>query len=431
MRLSIKGLAVALVLFLLNPFNGLAQAPTNPLAPGYYIVVAAYRLGQDTYAQNYINRITKDGIKANYGADLKRKYLYVYLDYFTDFDTSIKEMLAARKKAGFEMAWVRIMNDELNTSVQPLTQQQTPSPTEPVNAVKQPESDATEPAAVVASEPELIAAPTENIASVAAEEEAKEELVADTPGNVEDPITDPKPVAEANVFLSLFNATNNSQVEGEVEVVDSDRARLINKVKGNEFTRIPDPKSKTGKVNLVANVFGFRPIQHDIYFGQVAHDSVNHFMEWAGNHYVIKFDLVRYHRGDIQTLYNVYFYNDAAIMLPESKYQLNKLLEMLIENPSYKIMLHGHTNGNSRGRIITMGPSQSFFSLADDVKDGTGSAKELSKERADVIRQWLMTQGIDAERIQIKAWGGGRMLHDKNSVHAKRNVRVDVEILEE
>jgi hypothetical protein len=38
---------------------------------------------------------------------------------------------------------------------------------------------------------------------------------------------------------------------------------------------------------------------------------------------------------------------------------------------------------------------------------------------------------VAGDRIEIKAWGGGRMIHDKNSVNAKKNVRVDVEILEE
>ncbi|HPI80798.1 MAG TPA: OmpA family protein, partial [Cyclobacteriaceae bacterium] len=96
-----------------------------------------------------------------------------------------------------------------------------------------------------------------------------------------------------------------------------------------------------------------------------------------------------------------------------------------------KIMLHGHTNGKARGRIITMGPSQSFFSLANDVKVGNGSAKELSKERAEVIKEWLVAQGVAEDRIEVKAWGGARMIYDKNSANAKKNVRVDVEILEE
>jgi outer membrane protein OmpA-like peptidoglycan-associated protein len=47
-----------------------------------------------------------------------------------------------------------------------------------------------------------------------------------------------------------------------------------------------------------------------------------------------------------------------------------------------------------------------------------------------VIKDWLVAQGIDPGRIQTKAWGGGRMLHDKESQYAKRNVRVEVEVLE-
>ncbi len=428
MRLYPQGVLVFLSLLCL--VEGSGQSPSNPLPPGYYIVVAAYKLNQDAYAQTYISRISKEGVTAKYGADVGRKYLYVYLDYFTDFDTSIEEMLSTRQKTGFDKAWVRIMKDELGANVNPIAQgSATPS---------KPDGTATpnEPAQASAPPDPPIQKESDNVVTEVspAEEKNAEDLPTqpETPvENETEPITAPKPVSEATVLLSLFNSTNNKPVDGEVEIVDSDRARLISKVKGNEFTTIPDPKSKTGKVNLIANIFGYRPIQHDIYFGQVAHDSVEHFMEWAGNHYVIKFDLVRSHRGDIQTLYNVYFYNDAAIMLPESKYQLNNLLAMMNENPNYRIMLHGHTNGNSRGRIVTMGPSKSFFSLTDDVKDGTGSAKELSKERAEVIKQWLMSQGIAEDRVEIKAWGGGRMLHDKNSVNAKRNVRVDVEILEE
>lgn len=437
MRFPSKGIFIVLFLSQFLYFEGRAQTVGAPLASGYYVVVAAYRLGQDTYAQNYINRISKHGIDAKYGADTKRNFLYVYLDYFEDFDASIKEMLETRKKAGFEEAWVRIMKGELDTKVEMIAS------TAPVVETKE-EPEAV-PNGTIVEVPQKTAAmqePTqpesnpeesvmeEEVAEVEAAENAVSEVTEEEIIE-EDPITEPKPVAEASVYLSLFNATNNNQIEGEVEVIDIDRARLVEKVKGNEYTTLPDPKSKTGRISLIANVFGYRPVQHTILYGQVPNDSTSHFMEWAGNHYVVKFDMVRYHKGDINTLYNVFFYNDAAIMLPESKYQLNNLLTMMQENPNYRIMLHGHTNGNSRGRIITMGPSKSFFALANDVNDGSGSAKELSKQRAIVIKEWLVLQGIAEDRIEVKAWGGGRMIHDKNSVNAKKNVRVDVEILEE
>lgn len=436
MRAYSKGILFLLLLSQFFPyFEGNAQSAAVPLESGYYVVVAAYRLGQDIYAQNYINHINnKDGINAKYGADTNRNYIYVYLDYYKDFDESIKEMLEIRKKAGFEEAWVRIMKGELDSNVNMLTKAE-PEKEIPQNVrAKENETVASNGVEEVNEpvQPESVVKDESNTVEKAAEMEVAapknpiEEVVEE-----EEPITEPKPVAGASVFLSLFNATNNNPIEGEVEVIDVDRARLVEKVKGNEYTTLPDPKSKTGEISLIANVFGYRPVQHTILYGQIPDDSTSHFIEWEGNHYVVKFALARYHRGDIHTLYNVFFYNDAAIMLPESKYQLNSLLTMMNENPNYKIMLHGHTNGSSRGRLITMGPSKSFFSLANDVKDGSGSAKELSRQRAEVIKEWLVSQGVNEDRIEIKAWGGGRMIHDKNSVNAKKNVRVDVEILEE
>ena len=397
------------------------EAPANVLDAGYYIVVAAYRLGQDGYAQNYMQRINKEGIQSRYGADLGRKYLYVYLDYYTNFDQSIAEMLRARKSAGFEKAWVRIMKSQVVEQVNLLVQ------SDANDLPKDAETSTTADDHEQASK-----APADTAASMAVEVlTAAEETEAVAVEVKEEPITEPKPLSEAPLFLSLYNATNHRQVEGEIELVDTDRARLMGKVKGNEQVQLPDPKNNSGRITLLANVFGYRPLQHEVNYLQTPADTLLSFIEWAGNHYLVKFDMVRYHKGDINTLFNVYFFNDAAIMLPESKYQLNSLLEMLNENVNYKIRLHGHTNGSTRGKIITMGPSKSFFSLADDVRESTGSAKELSGKRAEVIREWLIAQGIAADRIAVKAWGGGRMLHDKHSANAKKNVRVDVEIISE
>jgi outer membrane protein OmpA-like peptidoglycan-associated protein len=432
-----KGILAIVLLFQLLTVETLAQSSGEPLPPGYYIVVAAYRLGQDTYATNYIKGINNTEISAKYGADLGRKYLYVYLDYYDDFDTSIKEMLATRKKGGFEKAWVRIMKDPLATTIAPeaaekkedatnqqeLSDSSTQNENGPTNEQK--EEELIE-AAVVET---TVMSPEEGTADEVIE---VIEVIEEEEKNIEDnPITEPVDLAEASVFLSLYNSTTDEQVEGEIEVIDTERSRLIEKMKGNEYVKLPDPKSKSGKLTLLANVFGYRPLQHDMDYTHTAADTLQPFIEWAGNHYMVHFDLVRYHKGDINTLFNVYFYNDAAIMLPESRYQLNSLLAMMKENMHYRIRLHGHTNGNARGTILTMGPSQEFFSLADDIKKTTGSAKELSNQRAKVIKDWLVSQGITEDRVEVKAWGGGRMLHDQHSVNAKKNVRVDVEILSE
>jgi len=215
-----------------------------------------------------------------------------------------------------------------------------------------------------------------------------------------------------------------------VDVVDTERAKLITKVKGNEYLNLPDPKSKSGQLTLICDVFGYRRIQQDINYPLPLADTVKEFVDLMGTTLVVNFNLVRYHKGDLATLFNVYFYNDASVMLPESKYELNSLLQLLQENPKYRIRLHGHTNGNYHGKIISMGSDKNFFSLTGSVQR-TGTAKELSYDRAEIVKAYLESQGIQSDRMELKGWGGRRPIYDKNSANAKRNVRVVVEILED
>jgi outer membrane protein OmpA-like peptidoglycan-associated protein len=234
----------------------------------------------------------------------------------------------------------------------------------------------------------------------------------------------------------MFDATNSKPIDGQIEIVDADRARLMQKNKATDTLFLPDPKSKSGTLTFITDVFGYRKVQVEVNYTKPVVDStahfIDHYMDRDGDFYVIQFEMARYHKGDIATLYNVFFFNDAAIMMPESKYELNKLLELMQSNPNYRIKLHGHTNGNSHGKIISMGPSKNFFAVnAPDVTTSKGTAKALSGQRAEVIREWLIAQGIAGDRIEVKSWGGRRMLHDKNGVNARRNVRVEVEVLSE
>jgi outer membrane protein OmpA-like peptidoglycan-associated protein len=387
------------------------------LQKGHYIVVAAYRIGQEKYMDNYVFQLNNSGHHAKYGFDAGRKFYYIYLDYYTDFDESIAEMLKARKEGGFDRAWVRVMKEGYG---QPFVTSEKPAE---IKVNSEPDKSAlaiTEPRAEEPIKKEEPVVEEKQPEPEKPKEKAKEEKPTGIPS-----------LKEANVLFYLYNPTNSEPIEGEVELVDGDVARLIKKVKAHEVMPMIDPKNKTGKISLIGSSFGFRKVQHDFNLNEIKPDSLPSHIEWREDHYVVHFDLSRLHRGDIETLYNVYFYNDAAIMLPESKYELNRLLDFMNSNDRYKIMLHGHTNGNARGKIVTMGPSKNFFELTKDVVDGSGSAKELSEARAIVIKQWLVANNIADERISIKAWGGNRMLHDKNSNNARRNVRVEVEVLEE
>jgi len=405
-----RGYALALAILFGLALDSIADpSPKGEyLQKGYYIVVAAYRIGQEKYMETYVTKLNTSGLHTKYGYDLGRKFYYIYLDYYTDFDESIQQMLKTRKEGGFTDAWVRIMKEGYP---QPVVE------TKPVEEPAQALVPVTEQKVEELKEDEI----SSDRVEVKVEEPAKEK-----PVSKESP-----PLAEANVLLYLYNPTNSEPIEGDVDIIDGDVSRLIKKVKAHEVIPMTDPKNKSGKVTLIGSSFGFRKVQHDFVLSEINKDDLPDYMEWRDDHYVIKFDLARLHRGDIETLYNVYFFNDAAVMLPESKYELDRLLEFMNASSKYKILLHGHTNGNARGKIITMGPSKNFFEITADVVDGSGSAKDLSYQRALVIKYWLVANNISADRIDIKAWGGSRMIHDKSSNNARRNVRVEVEVLED
>lgn len=401
---------VILIIVLTCHTGQLFSQDSNELTPGYYIVVGAYGKSRENAAQNYVDALKRKGHEPLYGYNSSRHLYFVYIKYFNNLKESLLDMKRIRSAGEFADAWVRVVPGDIR----------------PQSSV------AKQSAAIPASPPdETPAAPKDQSpspSSVSPSAPRQDEIeVTDNPEIVQYKVMT---LGNTEVFLSLYNARNNRIVDGQVDVIDTDRSKLLTSVKGNEYLVLPDPKSKSGQLTLICESFGYRKIQQELNYPLPLADTVKPYIDLLGTTLVINFDLVRYHKGDIGTLFNVYFYNDAALMLPESKYELNSLLQLMNENPNYRIRLHGHTNGNYTGKILTIGPEKNFFAV-QGASSGMGSAKDLSRERAEVIKDYMVSNGVDAGRMEIKAWGGRRPLYDKNSANAKKNVRVEVEILQE
>jgi outer membrane protein OmpA-like peptidoglycan-associated protein len=382
---------VVLILFFCQSLS-VAQDEMPIMPSGHFVILGAFAIPQNALA--YEENIQQSGLAVKSGFVPSRNLYYVYLDMSRGIEACLQQVKITRQDARFTDAWVRWVDDE--------------------TAVKQP---------VVT---QAIAEPEKTT-----EPQAEPVMVQQEPVVEEEPIqflTDPS-LGQVEVFLSLYNESNDRVVEGKVRVVDGERGRLLSEVPGNSYLMLPNPKSKSGKVVLICEAFGYRKVQHEIDFAKPYTDSTAFFIDDMGTSLVIKFPLIRYGKGDIHTLYNVYFYNDAAVFLPESKFELNELLVMMRESETSRIRLHGHTNGSYHGKIIRVGPSKNFFSITQDVRTGKGTAKELSESRAEVIKDYLVDNGIDASRIEVKAWGGKKPLYDKHNANAKKNIRVEVEVL--
>ena len=386
------------------------------LQPGYYVVVAAYSQNKETAAARYAETLKQKGLNAQYGFNSSRKLFYVYVDYKTEFKPALTAMTAQRQNEDFSDAWVRIINPSEITSTisSPVV-----SSGEEKEIAKPVEPEAPKQESVSVEKPQ----PTDTATTGPAD-------TIEVTDNEEIKQYDHMTLGNTEVFVSLYNSRNNKIIDGKVKVIDTDRNKLIKEIPGNDYLFLPDPQSTSGKITLICESFGYRKTQGEINYPLPLADTIKENVELLGTTFIIYFDMIRYSKGEIATLYNVYFYNDAAIMLPESRYELTSLLDMMKENPHYRIRLHGHTNGNYHGRIIKMGRDKNFFSLDGSVSS-IGSAKDLAYARADIIRDYLIANGIKGDRIEIKAWGGKKPLYDKHSANAKKNVRVEVEILSE
>ncbi len=129
-------------------------------------------------------------------------------------------------------------------------------------------------------------------------------------------------------------------------------------------------------------------------------------------------------------MFNVYFFSHSAIMRPESINELNDLLDMMDKNPDYKILLHGHSNGNGVVEDALYRPKGDTirFSRTGAIEKLV-SAKQISEARAEAVKDYLISKGINKSRMKQKGWGGKRMLFGKHANQAYKNVRVEVEIL--
>lgn len=109
-------------------------------------------------------------------------------------------------------------------------------------------------------------------------------------------------------------------------------------------------------------------------------------------------------------LKNVLFHTDESEFLPESKIDLDYLLDLLSDSPDISILITGHT-------------------------DNTGQEKEnirLSTERAVAVKNFLIQQGITPNRIQCRGLGSAvPILNNSTAEGRKKNRRVEFKIISE
>lgn len=401
---------------------------SKSIKAGYYLTIAAYAKNKEHFAIAYTEKVRAMGFDADYDFFPKKNYYFVYLKYYTDFNTSIRDLYQTRKNTQFDDCWVYVMrqdevvekalNKEVNSLNDMFAERFKDSSDESIKTDKvQSVSDTT--SVSLSLEKEQVSL-SEN-----------EKVVKSSTKEPTSPVVDLSIKKNSKqVFFSLFFGRTSKEVKGQVQVIDAVNHRPIIKYDGNKVVDIQNPKNGNGNLIFISDVFGYKKVQHDFNYENPLDDEKYPYVTNIEDTLIVNFELSRYTKGDIVTMYNVFFFNDAAIMRPNSKYEINELLNMLEENPNMKIRIHGHSNGGAPGKIISLNKgAANYFSLSGDNKTSIGSSKKLSHERASIMKKYLISKGINPHNIETKAWGGKSEIHHKLSSQAHKNVRVEIEVL--
>ncbi len=118
--------------------------------------------------------------------------------------------------------------------------------------------------------------------------------------------------------------------------------------------------------------------------------------------------LVPIEEGRIVRLNNIFFESSKSLLRPESIPELDRMVFTMNQNPGMRIELGGHTDN-----------------LGSDLPN-----LKLSQERADVVRDYLVSKGVAADRIESRGYGETRpVATNLTAAGRQENRRVEFLIL--
>lgn len=362
-------------------------------------------------AERLTQQANRENLGARYALNPAKGLHYVYVFESKESKKAFAEVIRIKAATKYVDAWVfigRLGETEVTTIPEP-----DPQP----EVVTEKKKD--EPAVVVEEKKEEPA--IEETQPVVEEPAPVVQKADSTPPLAEEK---PKPVGKPFFFRMISEATGNAVV-GEVHVLESGKATQYQAFRSNELIYLDAPKNRNGTYQVVTLAPGYKEMKRVVNFNNPAASATE---TGPNQEFVISLPLVRVKMGDYIEFSNVRFFPNTAILQPEAQNELDGLVQLLKENEKYKIKIHGHVNGEGARDFVSKGSSTEFFTTSTDNLKENGTAARLSQLRADIVKEYLVSQGIAEKRITSKGEGGKQMIYPRNSTLASRNDRVEVEI---
>ncbi|MFC3197445.1 OmpA family protein [Parapedobacter deserti] len=209
----------------------------------------------------------------------------------------------------------------------------------------------------------------------------------------------PHPVAYLKGII--MDAENGSPIEAEVEVTDILADKLMYRERADYEDGMflaPLPFGKTYALHVKQPGYLFYSENYPLDESVKINDA-----------YEIRIALSPIKVGNSETLKNIFFETNRYELLPESKSDLDHLIEFLNLNRSVRVEIGGHT-------------------------DNTGSEAHnqvLSENRAKAVHDYLLHAGITAARLCYKGFGQSQPVASNETERGRQlNRRTDFKIIE-
>lgn len=197
---------------------------------------------------------------------------------------------------------------------------------------------------------------------------------------------------------NVFDAKTKQGLPSAVELINLSSAQTISKVQtdeeGNYLITLPTGKDYAFNVNRKGYLFY----------------SENFSLKTSGNDttYTINIPLIPIEVNASVVLKNVFFDVNKAELKPESMIELDKVVQLMKDNPTLKIEINGHTDNVGKP--------------ADNLT--------LSNNRAKAVINYFLYKGVAADRLSSKGFGETKPVADNTSEQGRaKNRRTELKVV--
>ncbi len=217
----------------------------------------------------------------------------------------------------------------------------------------------------------------------------------------------PEDVRPAQTFWvkgKVFDRSTRKGLPSSVELTDLSTRAVISNLQtdetGNYLITLPKGKDYAFNVDRKGYLFFSENFSLSGQTGDSAHNG--------DSAYNIDIPLEPIEANAAITLRNIFFETAKFDLRPESQVELDKVVQLMKENPTLKIQINGYT-------------------------DNAGTAPDnlrLSGNRSKSVVAYLVTRGIAAARLSFKGWGDSRPVADNNTPEGRAlNRRTELKVI--